>query len=193
MNTWVEIYDLDTPAKYKFESQIQSYGGRFTLSEKWKKRGVGISGLEYHPHKNDVQLFEGFEDGFKVIFELSKNGMIIYMRNRGGNYGLLLHDAHISHFSIYKKNDLLTINSNSFVSRLLNAGFDYLKVRNLVLESDKIEFHELCASIHLTDGQQLNFEITKFNPMPIIKFFETKPKHKTEVSIDRFTVIPGLP
>ena len=191
INTFVQIYDLDTPAKYKFEKQIELSGGRYSFGGKCDKGGIGLSGLMYHQKINEIQLLENEDDRHKVIFELTKNGLIVYMRNRMVNYGFLLLDSQISHFSIHKKNDLLTITDSSFVKKLLNFGIDYLKVRNLVLESDKVEFHDLYTTIHLNDGQKLNFEVVRFVPDKIFTFLNSKAKHKTEIFVEKYTVIPG--
>jgi hypothetical protein len=191
VNTFVEIYDLETPAKYKFEKQIELSGGRYSFGEKWDKGGIGLSGLMFHQKINEIQLLEDETDRHKVIFELTRKGLIVYMRNRMVNYGFLLLDSQISHFSIHKKNDLLTITDSSLVKKLLNFGVDYLTVRNLVLESDKVEFHDLYTSIHLNDGQKLNFEVVRFIPGKIFTFLTSKAKHKTEILVENYTVIPG--
>lgn len=191
INSFVELYDLDTSARYKFEKHIEQTGGRYSFQEKWKKGGIGLSGLVFEQKTNAITILAHDDNRHKIILELIRNGLIIYMRNRMVNYGFVIHDSQISHYSLEKKNDILTLSDRSLIKKLLDAGFDYFKVRNFVLENDKVEFHPIYSSIHLKDGQKLVFEVERFIPDKIFEFFKSKTNHKVEILVDHYTLIPA--
>jgi hypothetical protein len=188
----IDIFDLESSALHKFENLIIQLGGRYSLSEKLSKRGVGISGLAYNSLQNENKFIDTGHFPLRVNLELIKSGMVFYLRNRSLNYGFIIKNSLISHLSIEKKNDLIAEGKIYLFHQMIKLGYDYLISRNMILETDKVEFNPILFKIHLHDGQTINFEIDKFNPKGVIKFLTEKCNFKVEVSIEGFTLVPNI-
>jgi len=188
----IEFFDLESPAIHKFENAINLVGGRYSFFEKITNGGSGISGLTYLGDHNDDKIISSGEPTLKVTFEILKNGIAIYLRNRNANFGFVLSNKIITHFSLHKKSDIITLTEKSFFKLAIKMKLNYLVARNLIIENDKVDFHPLFFTLHLIDGQKLNFEIEKFNPKKVIKFIHKIPNFKKEITIEGYTLVPKI-
>lgn len=188
----IACYDLESPSLHKFENAISSVGGRYSFIEKIAKGGSGISGLAYWGEHNDDKIIASDEPSLIVNIEVLKNGIAFYLRNRIVNYGFVLRNDIITHLAIHKKCDIITVTKFSLFKLAVKMKIDYLIARNLIIETDKVDFQTLFFTIHLIDGQALNFEIEKFNPKKFIKFINQIPNFKKEIAIEGYTLVPKI-
>ena len=188
----IHIYDLESSALHKFEDKIRQLGGRFSISEKLTKKGVGTSGLAFNASYNIHKIIDSEDQTLQVNLELIKNALVFYLRNRNFSFGIVIKNNLISHLSITKKNDLIADGKLLIFKKMIQYGYDYLIARNMILEMDKIEFNPLLFTVHLTDGKTISFEIDKFNPKGVIRFLREKLGIETQVSLEGYTLVPNF-
>lgn len=187
----MELINLNSPSLHKLRPAINKAGGRYSIAEKIKLKGIGISGLEYYSGLHSLESENYQQHKISVTLELYKAGIGFYFRNIDINYATVLPLAHIERIVISKKEDTILDSKNVFYKTAKIFTSDYLIVRNFLLENEKIDFHPIVCEFYSTFSETIAFEISALRPQKVIDFLKRLHNLQIEIDIKDHKIING--
>lgn len=186
----MELINLNESSRHKLTPAILKAGGRYGLTEKWKTKGVGVSGLMYIRGHKRIHYENVHDKPVHVTLEKLKAGLAIYFRNTDINLVLVVEANEVDHIHIAKGIDTISQPKNFFykLGRLFTS--DYLIWRNLLIENEKIEFAPISVTIDFHLHETVEFEISAFKPRKVIGFLQSISSFQIKHNVEGFVIIP---
>ena len=186
----MQLLNLNEASRHKFMPAINKAGGRYSISEKLQVKGVGTAGLKYLRGLAALNYDNVYDKPVHVTLEKFRSGMGIYFRNTDVNYVLVLEAKEIDHIKIFKDLDTIAPPSNPFYKLGSLFSKEYLVLRNLLIEGEKIEFHPIEVTIQLHFNEPIVFEVNAFKPKKVINFIKSFTNINVQDNIEGFVIIP---
>lgn len=186
----MQLLNLNEATRHKFTPAIKKAGGRYSISEKFQVKGVGTAGLKYLKGLAAINHNNIYEKPVNVTLEKFRSGIGIYFRNTDVNHVLILETNEIDHIKIFKDLDTIAPPSNLFYKFGSMFSREYLVLRNLLLENEKIEFHPIEVTIQLHFNEPIVLEVSAFKPRKVINFIKSFTNINVQDNIEGFVIIP---
>ena len=187
----MELINLNGSQIHKLKPAINKVGGRFTLTEKIKLKGVGISGLQYFSGLPNLEKENYQKQKLQVTLELYRQGIGFYLRNHEINFATVLPIQEISKISISKKEDTILKGESIFYKTAQKFTSDYLVARNFLLETEKLDFHPILCEFECHFTENLCLEISALRPQKVIDFFKKMENLQIEIDIKNHKISNG--
>lgn len=172
----MDTFDLNKTSNLKVDSVIRKkYGGRFSRSEQWEKKGIGVGKL----------LLYDEDDGthFKSNIELVREGLVIYYRNLTINKAIILGYDEVESISLIKEDDILVAKRFSIFKRLLKMGVSYYNAKIFLLEPEIINEYKPELTLLLKEYDPIKLIVHRRNPHDVADLLQ-KIDHPLPIEIN---------